>query len=294
MRYPIALALISATLATTAIPPAAIAAEGCGEAVMLTTRGGTTMRYSFAPATPAPGGPVTLVMLVGGGGYLDIDDGGCPRLLSRNVLVRMRTILNEAGVATALVDTPFDLRTDEEFGVYRIAADHAQDIGKVIEELRARTKGPVWIAGHSRGSISAANAAARLTGPAAPNGVTLLSAMYTGDAKARRAWAAHTVFFADLDAIKIPVLVIGHTADNCVRSPADQMKNVIAKTNGVRQQTVTVTGGPLAPGRSPSLAACEVREPHDFTEQEAEVAAGVARFMRGNNYWKRPAGTRTI
>ena len=62
------------------------------------------------------------------------------------------------------------------------------------------------------------------------------------------------------------------------------MKDVIAKTRGVRQQAVTVTGGPVAPGRAPSLAACEVREPHDFTEQEGEVAAGIARFMRGTNY----------
>ena len=276
--------LAIAMLVTAAIPPAAIAADPCGQAITLTTHGSTTMRYSFAAATPAAGGPLTLVMLIGGGGYMDIDDSGCPRLLSRNVLVRMRRILSEAGIATALVDTPSDLRTDEGLGGYRIVAEHAQDLGKVIAELRARTKGPVWIAGHSRGSISAVNAAARLTGPAAPDGVILLSGMYTGDAKARRQWAAHTVFFADLAAIQIPVLVIGHAADSCVRSPADQMKDVVAKTKGSRQQAVTVTGGPVAPGRAPSLAACEVREPHDFTDQEAEVAAGIVRFMRGGHY----------
>jgi hypothetical protein len=284
MRPLIAGGLIAATLATAAVPPAATAADACGEAVTLTTRGSTTMRYAFAAGKPAPGGPLTLVMLVGGGGYLDIDDVGCPGLLNRNVLVRMRTILNEAGVSTALVDSPSDLRTDEGLGGYRISADHAEDVGKVIAELRIRTKGPVWIAGHSRGSISAANAAARLTGPAAPDGVILLSAMYVGDAKARRPWAAHTVFFTDLDAISIPALVIGHAADNCARSPPDHMKTVIAKTHSSRQQAVTVTGGPIAPGRTPSLAACEVREPHDFTEQEAEVAAGIARFMRGESY----------
>ena len=284
MRQLIVLSLIAAALATVAIPPAATAADVCGEAVTLTTRGSTTMRYSFAEGKPAPGGPITLVMLIGGGGYMDIDDMGCPRLLSRNVLIRMRTILNEAGVSTALVDSPSDLRTDEGLGVYRIAADHAQDLGMVISQVRARTKGPVWIAGHSRGSLSAANAAARLTGPAAPDGVILLSAMYVGDMKARRAWAAHTVFFTDLEKITIPVLVIGHAADNCVRSMPDQMSNVTAKTRGVRQQAVTVTGGPVAPGRSPSMAACEVREPHDFVEQEADVAAGIARFIRGGNY----------
>ena len=268
-----------------ALPPASAQTTGpCGEVVTLVTRGSTTMRYSFSDATNAPGEPLTLAMLVGGGGYLDIDDAGCPRLLSRNVLVRMRNLLNEAGIATALVDAPSDLRTEEGLGGYRIAPDHAQDLGKLIEALRLRTKGPVWIAGHSRGSISAVTAAGRLTGAAAPDGVILLSGMYIGDAKARRLWAAHTVFLADLAAIKVPVLVIGHAADNCVRSPPDHMKDVIAKTRGVRQQAVTVSGGPVAPGRAPSLAACEVREPHDFTDQQTEVAAGIARFMRGNAY----------
>lgn len=277
MRHLIAIAILAAS-------QVALAQQQFGEAVTLTTHGSTTMRYGFSAGAPASGGPLTLVMLIGGGGYLDIDDKGCPRLLTRNILVRMRPILRDAGVATALVDTPSDLRTDEGLGGYRIAADHADELGKVIAELRARTKGPVWIAGHSRGSLSAVNAAARLAGPAAPDGVILLSGMYVGDAKARRPWVAHTVFFADLDAIKIPILVIGHAADNCVRSPADQMKHVIAKTHGARQQAVTVTGGPVETGRATSIAACEVGEPHDFVDQEADVVAGIARFMRGGNY----------
>jgi hypothetical protein len=33
-----------------------------------------------------------------------------------------------------------------------------------------------------------------------------------------------------------------------------------------------------------NLAACEVREPHDFVDQEAEVAAGTIRFIRGGSF----------
>jgi pimeloyl-ACP methyl ester carboxylesterase len=265
---------------------APLPADDCGEAVTMGTHSGTTTRYSFMPAAgaPAESAPAALVMLIGGGGYLDIDDKGCPRLLNRNVLVRMRPLLREAGIATALVDVPSDSKNDEGLGGFRIVAEHATDLGKVIADVRARTNGPVWIVGHSRGSLSAANAAARLAGPAAPDGVILMSAMYAGDMKARKAWVAHTVFFLDLEAIKAPVLVIGHAADNCVRSPADRMSEITAKTRGARQQVVSVTGGPIAPGRLPNLAACEIREPHDFVEQEAQVAAGIVRFMRGDNY----------
>ncbi|MDB5811166.1 MAG: alpha/beta hydrolase family protein [Betaproteobacteria bacterium] len=279
MRRLVAIAIIAASQA---IP--AQAQERCGELNTLTTRGSTTMSYSFVQATPAATGPLTIVLLIGGGGFLDLDDNGCPRRSNRNVLIRMRSMFNESGINTAVVDTPSDLRTEDGFGSYRIAPDHAQDLGMVIAQVRARTKGPVWIAGHSRGSLSAANAASRLTGEAAPDGVILLSGMYTGDPKARRPWAAHSVFMLDLEAIKIPVLVVGHAADACIRSLPDQMINVLARTKGSRQQIATVTGGAVAVARTPNLGACEVFEPHDFVQQENEVAAGLARFMRGSHY----------
>jgi hypothetical protein len=111
-----------------------------------------------------------------------------------------------------------------------------------------------------------------------------MSAMMSGDARAKKALAAQTVFDLRLEAIKVPVLVVGHASDNCVRSPAKLMSNITARTQGARQQVVTVAGGPIAPGRASSLAACEVREPHDFVDQEAEVAAGIARFILGGSY----------
>ena len=258
------------------------ATDGCGEVVTIPTHSGTTTRYAFAPAKDAK---IGLVMLIGGGGYMNLDDQGCPRLLSRNVLVRMRPLLNEAGIVTALVDAPSDMKTEEGLGGFRIASGHAEDLGKVIAELRARINGPVGIVGHSRGSLSAANTAARLTGgPNAPDGVILMSPMLVGDHGARKAWVAHTVFSTNLSDIKVPVLVIGHAADNCVRSPGTQISEVLAKTKGTRQQAATVTGGPIAPGRAPSVAACEPREPHDFVDQQDEVAAGIVRFMRSGNY----------
>lgn len=286
MRVCIFVLLMTIANAAIAQPITATPDGRCGEVVTIPTHAGTTMRYAFAPPldTPAQGARIALVMLTGGGGYINLDDKGCARLLSRNILARMRPFLHEAGIVTALVDAPSDLPGDEGLGGFRISGDHADDLGKVIADLRARTDGPVWVAGHSRGSLSAANAAARLSGPSAPDGVILLSAMLVGDGKARKLWAAHTVFSTELYAIKSPVLVIGHAADNCVRSPANLMGDVTAKTRGIRQQAATVTGGPISAGRFPNLASCEPREPHDFVEQEAEVAAGILRFVRGGSY----------
>jgi pimeloyl-ACP methyl ester carboxylesterase len=157
-------------------------------------------------------------------------------------------------------------------------------LGKVIVDVRTRTNASVWLVGHSRGTISAANAGVRLSGSAAPDGLVLLSAMMSGDARARKPLARQSVFDLPLEAIKAPVLVIGHAADNCERSPAGLMEKITARTQAAREQVVTVTGGPINPGRPLSLSACEVREPHDFVEQESEIAAGIARFVRGGSY----------
>ena len=83
----------------------------------------------------------------------------------------------------------------------------------------------------------------------------------------------------------MPVLVVGHAADTCLRSPAAMMDKIAARTNGVREQVVTVTGGPgVQAGTQVGIDSCQGRMPHGFVDQEAEVAAGIARFMRGGTY----------
>jgi len=279
-----ALLLVSATAA--AISHAASATGGCGEVVTIRTHGRTTTRYALAhpQGLPAGGGRIALVLLAGGGGRLDLDNYGCPRALQGNSLVRSIAHFHDQGFVTALVDAPSDYPGEDGLAEFRIATEHAEDLGKVIADVRARTNAPVWLAGTSRGSISAANAASRLSGASAPDGLVLTSALMSGQRRARKAWVTQTVFDLPLEAIRVPVLVVGHAADRCLRSPADLMGGVTARTSGAREQVVTVTGGPPGPAGAPDIAYCEGRMPHGFVEQEAEVAAGIARFIRGGNY----------
>ncbi len=109
------------------------------------------------------------MLLVGGGGHLDLDDQGCPRALTGNSLVRSLPHFHGAGFVTALVDAPSDHPGEDGLAGFRSATEHAEDLGKVIADVRARTKAElVWLVGTSRGSISAVNAAARLSGPPRP------------------------------------------------------------------------------------------------------------------------------
>ena len=264
-----------------AASPAAVAQSACGEVVALSTHDGTRAGYSLAGMSKDA--TAVLVLLPGGGGFLDLDDNGCPRKLKGNSLVRKRPLFHGAGLVTALVDAPDDYHGTEGLGGFRIERDHAEDIGKVIADMRRRTKLPVWLVGTSRGAISAANAASRLKGEQAPDGLVLTSPVTSGREGAYKAWVAHSVFTTELDEIKMPVLVVVHEDDKCVRTPPRLGKRIIEKTNGSREQAVTVTGGPGWNGGE-SVKACIGKSPHGFIDQEDEVAAGIARFVRGGAY----------
>jgi hypothetical protein len=275
--------LVSATTASLAQSGAAPPAGACGEVVAIATHDGTTTRYALGRPAQAPGTPIALVLLAGGGGHLDLDDKGCPRALTGNSLVRSIPYFHEAGFATALVDAPSDHPGEDGLAGFRVAPQHAEDLGKVIADVRARTNSSVWLAGTSRGTISAVNAAARLAGLVAPDGLVLTSALMAGRSGGQKQWVVQTVFDLPLEAIRQPVLVVGHVDDKCIRSPAHLMDRITARTEGAREQVVAVTGGPGHPG-APSVNACEGQAPHGYVEQEAEVAAGIARFIRGGRY----------
>jgi hypothetical protein len=204
-------------------------------------------------------------------------------MLMGNSLVRSIPIFHELGFATALVDSPSDYAGGDGLASFRTDARHAQDLGKVIADVRARTKAAVWLIGTSRGAISAVNAASRLSGSSAPDGLVLTSAVTSGNSRAKRAWATQSVFDLPLEEIRLPLLVVGHEADTCAQSPAKLMSNITERTNGAREQIVLVTGGPGGSGLS-AAEACEGRSPHGFIEQEREVAAGIARFIRDGKY----------
>jgi len=250
-----------------------LAALACGEVVTLPTHDGTTTRYALV--VPA-GAKAALLLFPGGGGHLDLDDRGCPRKLQGNSLVRSQALFHAQGLATALLDAPSDHAGEDGLGGFRAQTAHAEDLGKVIAHVRARVKAPVWLVGTSRGAISASNAAWRL---ADIDGVVLTSPVTVGTARGRKAWTAQTVHDARLEDIRLPVLLLAHAADGCFRSPPAGLKGIAERLKGARVQAAVVSGGTSGTGDS-----CAGRSPHGFIGMEAEIAAGIARFVRGEKY----------
>ena len=253
----------------------------CGELITLTGHDDSTTGYSLSGMSDKA--TAALVLLPGGGGYLKFGEDGCPRKLKGNSLVRKRALFHSSGFVTALVSAPSNRHGKAGLGGFRIKRKHADDIGRVIEDVREKTGLPVWLVGTSRGAISAANAASRLTGTAAPDGLVLTSPVTSGFEGGRKWWVAQTVFSNDLQSIRMPVLVVVHDADKCIRTPPVLGGRVVSKMASVRGQAVTVLGGPGGMGAE-GLKACKGRSPHGFLGQEAEVVAGIARFVRGGKY----------
>lgn len=272
-------AFVCGSIAGSISSASAQGANACGELVELSGHSNTKLFYSLNNPEKAR---VVLVLLPGGSGFADLDKGGCARKLSGNSLVRTRDLFHAQGVATALVDAPANYRGEDGLGGFRISPQHAEDLGKIVADIRRRTKLPVWIIGTSRGSISAVNAASRLTGEQAPDGLVLTSPLTVGRVGGRKAWVAQTVFSLDLAAIKIPVLVVANAADACIRTPPALAPAILARTNGAREQAVTVKGS--APKAASNVDACEGRTPHGFIGHEQEVTDGIVRFINGGSY----------
>lgn len=261
----------------------AASAQPCGSVVTLPAHGAARLQYALAVPEAPQAVRGALVLLAGGDGVLDLDDQGCPRLLKGNSLVRSSPLFRAAGWATAMVDAPSDHRQEDGLAAFRASAEHADDLGRVIADLRRRGYQPVWVVGTSRGSISAANAAARLRGPVAPDGMVLTSLLTVGTVAGRKPWTAQTVFDLPLEAVSVPALLVGHALDRCMRSPADAMPRVEARLTSSRRQVVVVAGGSGTEGPR-GLDACEGRSPHGFHGQEAELVTGILRFIDGGRY----------
>ncbi|MDT9001637.1 alpha/beta hydrolase [Paucibacter sp. APW11] len=251
-------------------------AAGCGERVLMASHGGTQMAYALAAPEAGPARAV-VVLLPGGGGHAKLGADGCARALTGNVLVRIQPQLRAQGLVTVLVDAPSDYQGEDGLAGFREASAHAEDIGLLIRQLRERLPGlPVWLLGTSRGTISAANAAARLSGPAAADGLILSSVLSQGQAQARKAWVAQSVFDLPLEAIRQPVLLLGHRSDGCQRSPPALLPKVAARLSAAaRLQQQLIEGGPLGEGSE----ACEGRSPHGYIGQEDELIAAMRDFM---------------
>jgi pimeloyl-ACP methyl ester carboxylesterase len=203
----------------------------------------------------------------GGNGKTDLErETARTSLESGNYLVRSRRLFAASGIVAAVVDAPSDRDSgmDDEF---RLGAAHAEDIAKVIADLRKRYSGlPVFLVGTSRGTISAASIGKRL-GPAV-DGVVLTATLFLANKR------APGLSGFDFATVPSPLLLVHHVDDACRETPYSSAKRLAE-----RYPLVSVSGG-----NPPRSEPCQALTPHGFLGREAPTVDAMTKWMLKQPY----------
>jgi hypothetical protein len=240
---------------------AAASAAGAEDIVILTTREGVTQ--SFLLSSPPPGkARAVAILFAGGTGQVNLERESSRVLLDRgNFLVRSRRLFAGHGVAAAVMDAPSDQPRgmDDSF---RLGSGHAEDIGRVVADLKTRFPGlPVFLVGTSRGAVSAASAGRRLG--RGVEGVVLSASVLLPSPR------QPGLSGFDFSSLAAPLLLVHHVDDGCEYSP-----HSAAKRLADRYPLISVAGGPPAQSKP-----CEATSPHGFLGREADTVDAIVKWM---------------
>ena len=241
-------------------------APSAEDIITLPTRGGVTQSYLLA-APEAGKARAVAILFPGGAGKTDLERETARKALDRgNFLVRARRLFAGQTVVAAVMDAPSDQPNgmDDQF---RLGAAHAEDIGKVVEDLKKRFPGlPLILVGTSRGTVSAASAGSQLG--KAVDGVVLTSTLFL----ANRAQPGLSGF--DFASVPSPLLFVHHVDDGCNVTPYSSAKRVAD-----RFPLISVSGG-LPPQSKP----CEAMSQHGYLGKEAETVEAIANWILKKPY----------
>ncbi len=233
--------------------------------VNIQTRPEVTQRFLYlAPEHPR----AAVVLFAGGHGGLEISPKGDLGWGKGNFLVRSRQQFTEQGLSVVVVDAPSDRQRQAFTGGFRLRPEHVADIKAVIAWLKQQTSVPVWLIGTSRGTQSAAFIATQLSvDEGGPDGLVLTSTVLQ-DEKER------SVLELPLEKIRVPVLVVHHSQDECKNCSYRYISYLMNKLNNTpRKELITVTGG-ISRGD-----ACQSFAYHGFNGQEKEVVGKIAEWV---------------
>ena len=223
------------------------------ERIDLPTRPGIIQPVLFT-AVPSPAASV--ILFTGSSGVVAKTRG--------NFLLRVAGNFVAQNINVAIADAPSD-HADGMGTPFRTSMAHATDVAAIIAFLKSRAPVPVWLVGTSRGSVSAANGAARI-GPPRVAGVVLTSSVWEDG-----------MLDVQLADIAVPVLVVHNRDDGCRVSPfGDAAGGMARMQHAPVKELIAVSGGIV---RS---APCEALAPHGYYGIENQVVPGIIAWIKAH------------
>ena len=215
------------------------------------------------------GSPVaSAILFTGGEGVLGFTGPG-PFGPGGNFLVRNRRAFAAHGLLVAVIEVPSDHTAG--YGRFRMSDAHARDVAAVIAALRQRAAVPVWVIGTSKGTVSAVNAAARLT-TGGPDGLVITSSITRTTQN-----VTETVFDAGLADVRLPTLVAHHESDACIVTPGSDARFLIQAVRAPRKELLIFKGGA---GGSSGESACGPWAAHGYYGIDDEVVRAIADWIK--------------
>ena len=235
------------------------------------------IKHAFQYPTSAGTPRHTIILLAGGNGVLNLNAAGAITDLEGNFLLRSAAAFHQACLNVAIVDAAPAFPSPSGLNNQRLTQAHADFIGQVVKTVRQNwSHTPVWLIATSNGTLSAVNAAARLTSSFRPDGIVLTSSITQGNPNGETADVLTAT--PGLINIAIPTLVIWHGNDTCPFSPATAAMTVFDRLPGIRKARQAISGG----RPNPAVGACSAFGFHGYNGVEPAVVSAISGFIRTN------------
>ena len=206
-----------------------------------------------------PNAKAVVLLFPGGGGMLRLQDDGSST--NFHTFVRSKNLWAQYGIDAILVDTPYDLGSGMRNS--RSIRNHQQRILNVVRYYKEKLNLPMWIFGHSMGTVSVTEFA---------NGGKDQAALISG------VIVAGTYRSASIDSdVIMPVQAIHHVDDGCASTPFSTSEGIIKnRPSKSPSQFVPMEGG-VSEGD-----VCGSKAYHGFNEKEPEFIKAAAQFILKN------------
>jgi dienelactone hydrolase len=204
--------------------------------------------------------PKAIVLLfIGGDGVLDLKPDGSTT--KENPLNRSAGLWKSHGINSVLVDSPYDLG-DARRGNVRGKAEHLSRVEGVVKYYKNKFNAPVWIFGHSMGTVTAIQFANQSERSTAVTGI-IIAGTHIGE---------------NLSAsFNKPVMAIHHQKEACPSTPISASEAIIkGRSKDAKSELVMIDGGEDV-GK-----ACMGLAYHGFNKVEDKVVSAAAKFILGN------------
>jgi dienelactone hydrolase len=204
--------------------------------------------------------PKAVVLLfIGGDGVLDLKPDGSTA--KQNPLNRSAGLWQQYGINSVLVDSPYDLG-DARRGNVRGKSQHLTRVESVVQYYKNKFNVPVWIFGHSMGTVTAVQFANQSERSASVSGI-IIAGTHIGENLS--------------NSFSKPVMAIHHQKEACAATPISASESIIKRRSKETKSELVMIDG----GEDVGLP-CMGLSYHGFNKVEDQMVGAAAKFILAN------------